>query len=97
MGKKLTIGRVLVQHEWPTSLDLSLNDSVPQLLRFDGLPGSALLFVLLEELFKLLTPVFMQARSLVRAEERPVTVSFYSLHAEGGSDEGSPLKCIDLQ
>ena len=78
---ELTVGCVLVQHERSTSLDLGLENSVPQLLRLDGLPGATFAFVLLVESLELFSPHLVQTRRLVGTEERPLATRFDTLHA----------------
>ena len=77
----LTVARVFVQHEGIAGLNLSVEDSVPQLVSINCPAGSAFTLVALIELFKLFTPDFVLTRGLVRAEQRPLPISFDTLHA----------------
>ena len=79
---EFTIGSVFVQHERASGLDLGLQDGIPELLRFDRLPCSSLLFVPFVELLEFFAPNLVLIRSFSGAEERPVAISLYSLHAK---------------
>ena len=76
-----TIGRVLVQHERTTGLNLSLEDSVPEFLGLNGLTTAALPLIPFVQLLELVTPDLMQAGGFVRAEQSPLAVRLDTLHA----------------
>lgn len=78
---QLTIGSVFIEHERTASLHLRIQYSVPQHLCFDSLPRSSLGFILRKECLELFSPYVMEARSFIRAEQRPVLISLDSLHA----------------
>ena len=50
---------VLVGHEWSSSFDLSLEDSIPKFLSRDGLASATLLLVSYVQLFKFSSINFM--------------------------------------
>ena len=81
--KELTIGVVLVDHEGSSSLDLRLEDGVPELLGLDRLASTTFLLVSLIELFELFAVHLVKVWGFVRAEQRPVTVGLNTLHAVG--------------
>ena len=85
--ERLTVGSILVEHERVTSLDLSFEDRVPELLSRHRLLGASFLLVLVEESFELVAVDFVKSGSFSGAEERPVTVLFDTLHEEIGDPE----------
>ena len=72
---------VLVHHERTSSLDLSFKDSIPELLSRDSLASTAFLLITLIQSLELVAVDLMETRGLIRAEERPFTVSLDALHA----------------
>lgn len=70
----LTIASVLIEHEGVSCLDLSVENSIPQLVSVDRPPSTALAFVTLVELLKLIAPDLVEARRLIGAEQRPLPV-----------------------
>ena len=65
---KRTVRCVLIAHEGCASFDLCLEDSIPELLRFDRLLRAAFLLVFLEKSLELISPDFVEARCFVGAE-----------------------------
>src|SRR5690242_18678436 len=83
----LPVGSIFVEHEGVTSLSLSLEDCVPQLLGTDSLAATTLLLVLLVEGDKLITVDISKARALVGAHECPLAVLLDTLHEEIGNPQ----------
>lgn len=81
MNRRLTICGILVKHKGCASFDLSFEDRVPEFLGFNRLTTFALLLVSLIKLLEFLASDVSQARSLVRAEERPFGIGLDPLHA----------------
>ena len=79
----LTICVVLVSHKGSSSLYLRLQDSIPQLLSGNSLASTTFFLVLFIQRLKFLAVNFMHARSLIRAEQRPLCVGLDTLHAIG--------------
>lgn len=84
----LTVGSILVEHEWVTGLGLGLEDGIPELLSLDGLVRSALSLVLEEELVELFAVELVKSGSIRRAEQGPVAVLFDSAHKHVWYPEG---------
>mmetsp|Transcript_2175 Transcript_2175/g.8519 ORF Transcript_2175/g.8519 Transcript_2175/m.8519 type:complete len:408 (+) Transcript_2175:256-1479(+) len=78
----LAVARILEEHVRVTSFHLRLENREPQLLRLDGFLALAFGFVLLVEGFEFLTPAIGQARALIRAHQRPITVRLDALHEQ---------------
>jgi len=77
----LTIGRVFVDHEWTTSLDLGLEDGIPQLLSLNCSLCSSLLLIPREERFEFGIVSLIETRCFRRTEQRPIPITLHSSHA----------------
>ena len=71
---------VLVQHVGGSSFDLRIDDSLPELLRLDGLSSFALGLVLGVEFLESFAVAFIKSLGFVGTEEGPVQVVSDSLH-----------------
>merc|ERR1719500_1454665 len=78
----LPVASILVQHVGGASLNLALNDRVPDLLCLHSLPGSSFSLIFLIQSLKLLSPDLMQSWALVRTHQGPVTISLHPLHEQ---------------
>jgi hypothetical protein len=72
---------VLVGHEWSSSFDLSLEDSIPEFLSRDSLASAALPLVSHVQLFEFNSINFMHVWCLIRAEQGPFAVLLNTFHA----------------
>ncbi|KAH0357813.1 hypothetical protein KCU83_g235, partial [Aureobasidium melanogenum] len=80
----LAVASILVQHERVTSLGLSLEDSVPQLLGTDGIATTAFALVLLVQSLELFAVNVGQTRTFSGAHQGPGGVLLDTLHEEIG-------------
>merc|ERR1719500_1394629 len=78
----LPVTSVLVEHVRSSCFDLALNNRIPQLLSFHGLPCFTFTLVLLIKSLELFSPDLVQTRALVRTQQGPVTISLHPLHEE---------------
>lgn len=83
----LAVAVILVEHEGVTSLGLSLEDGIPELLGLHGLTTLAGLLILLVQSLELLTVAVGKTGTLVGTHEGPVTVLLNTLHEEIGNPE----------
>ena len=73
---------VLEQHVWRSSLDLSINDLVPEPLSLYGFAATSRLFILAVELLKGFAVALVQTWALVRAHQCPLLIVLNSLHEQ---------------
>ena len=77
----LRVSMIFVKHVGCSCLDLTINDSFPKFMSFDGLAGfCSFLLVLSVESFKLFSMALIKTSCLIGAEKCPVTIVTHSLH-----------------
>ena len=78
----LSVACVLVEHVWSSSLDLRVDDCLPELSCFEGLSAFAFTLVLGVKFFELFAPDLRQSRTLIGAHECPQLILDDSPHEE---------------
>lgn len=84
----LTIAGIFVEHVWGSSLDLRVNDLLPEPAGFHLLAPATLLLILSVKGLELFTPALEESWALVGAHKGPISVGLHSLHEEIWDPEG---------